>query len=51
MLAHQLGISPGHALLLLRAHAFSHSMSLLTAARDVLARRLRLDDDPGTGPS
>ncbi|MFI8997402.1 GAF and ANTAR domain-containing protein [Streptomyces sp. NPDC053542] len=47
MLTSQLGLPPSHTLLLLRAHAFSHDISLLEAARDVLARRLRLDDDPG----
>ncbi|MFH8409052.1 hypothetical protein ACH4FX_30325 [Streptomyces sp. NPDC018019] len=49
MLTSQLGLPPSHTLLLLRAHAFSHNISLLQAAREVLAYRLHLNGGPGTG--
>ncbi|WP_150493793.1 ANTAR domain-containing protein [Streptomyces kanamyceticus] len=45
MLADQLGTGCDHALIRLRGHAFSHDRPLLDVARDVLARRLRLDDN------
>ncbi|MEV1025005.1 ANTAR domain-containing protein [Streptomyces sp. NPDC050264] len=45
MLSAQLHISCDHALIRLRGHAFSHDTPLLDAAREVLGRRLRLDDD------
>ncbi|WP_221350958.1 GAF and ANTAR domain-containing protein [Streptomyces beigongshangae] len=51
MAASQLRIPPSHALLLLRAHAFSHNTSLLEVAREVLARRLHLDGGLGADPS
>lgn len=52
MLSAQLGITPGRALVRLRAHAYGHERPLLDTARDVLRRRLRLDTEEGdTGPS
>ncbi|MGA4840517.1 ANTAR domain-containing protein [Streptomyces sp. G45] len=45
MLADQLDTDCDHALIRLRGHAFSHDRPLLDVARDVLARRLRLDDN------
>lgn len=41
----QLSIAIGAALALLRAHAYTHDRSLRDVAADVVARRLRLDDD------
>jgi hypothetical protein len=43
-LAHQLGITPEQALIRLRAHAYTHDLTLLTTARDVLHHRLHLDN-------
>ncbi|WIX98338.1 GAF and ANTAR domain-containing protein [Amycolatopsis mongoliensis] len=43
MLAARLNISIDDAYLRLRAHSFSHHQSLIEVAREVLARRLRLD--------
>ncbi|GGO42311.1 MULTISPECIES: ANTAR domain-containing protein [Streptomyces] len=45
MLADQLDTDCDHALIRLRGHAFSHGRPLLDVTRDVLARRLRLDDN------
>jgi hypothetical protein len=45
MLAAQLDSDCDHALIRLRGHAFSHDRPLLDVARDVLARRLYLDDN------
>ncbi|ARX85272.1 MULTISPECIES: ANTAR domain-containing protein [Streptomyces] len=45
MLADQLDITCDHALIRLRGYAFSHDRPLLDVARDVLARRLHLDDN------
>ena len=52
MVAAQLDISVGHALIRLRAYAFGNDRSLTEVAEDVVARRLRFDDrsvekDPG----
>ena len=43
MVAIQLGVSVGHALIRLRAYAFGHDRALTEVARDVVARRLRFD--------
>lgn len=43
MVAAQLDISVGQALIRLRAHAFSNDRPLTDVARDVVARRLRFD--------
>ncbi|WP_055699231.1 ANTAR domain-containing protein [Streptomyces silaceus] len=50
MLADQLDTDCDHALIRLRGHAFSHGRPLLDVARDVLARRLRLDDNGDVTP-
>lgn len=42
MVAERLGVALVDALLLLRAHAYSHQRSLVDVARDVVARRLYL---------
>lgn len=47
MVAAQLDIGVGHALMRLRAHAFANDRSLPDVARDVVSRRLRFD--PVTG--
>jgi hypothetical protein len=52
MVAAQLGIGVGDALVRLRAHAFGNDRPLADVARDVVARRLRFapgpdDDGPG----
>jgi predicted outer membrane lipoprotein len=41
----QLGVSLAAALALLRAYAYSHDRHLDEVARDVVTRRLRLDQD------
>ncbi|MFJ5049949.1 ANTAR domain-containing protein [Streptomyces sp. NPDC088719] len=52
MISVQLAVPLGTALLRLRAHAYSHDRSIIDAAEDVVARRLRLDDDtPEADPS
>lgn len=43
----QLSIPVGAALALLRAHAYTHDRSLLDVAADVVARRLRFDQEGG----
>lgn len=45
MVVAQLGIGPEDASAMIRAHAFSRSTSLLSAARDVLERRVTFSDD------
>ncbi|PZR51953.1 antitermination regulator [Xylanimonas oleitrophica] len=45
MVIAQLGIGPSDALAVLRAHAFAHSTTLETIAREVLARRLAFTYD------
>ena len=47
MLAAQLDISVGQALIRLRAHAFGNDRPLVDVARDVVARTLRFDDRSG----
>lgn len=46
VLVAQLGVSAGEALVRLRAHAYATGQSATEVARDILARRLRLDLDP-----
>ncbi|MFC8829659.1 GAF and ANTAR domain-containing protein [Streptomyces sp. NPDC057137] len=45
MLSVQLGLPLAKALLRLRAHAYGHDRSIIDVAQDVVARRLKLDDD------
>jgi hypothetical protein len=47
MVAAQLDVTVGQALIRLRAHAFGNSRSLTDVARDVVDRRLRFDADSG----
>lgn len=47
MVAAQLGVSVGRALIRLRAHAFGNDRPLTDVARDVVARRLRFDAASG----
>ena len=47
MVSRQLGITPLEALARLRAHAFAADTRMLSAARDVIDGRLRLQDDRG----
>ena len=44
MVAAQLDVSVGQALIRLRAHAFGNDRSLAEVAEDVVARKLRFDD-------
>jgi hypothetical protein len=44
MVSAQLGVPLGRALILLRAHAFSHDRRLTQVAEDVVGRRLRFND-------
>jgi hypothetical protein len=43
MVAAQLGITVGEALVRIRAHVFAHDMTLSEVAGDIVARRLRFD--------
>jgi GAF domain-containing protein len=43
MVAAQLGVNVGQALIRLRAHAFGHDRALTEVAEDVVARKLRFD--------
>ncbi len=45
MVMAQLGIDPAEALVRLRAHAYATDRSAIDVARDILDRRLRLEDD------
>lgn len=47
MVAAQLGVTVGQALIRLRAHAYGNNRSVTHVARDVVDRRLRLDADRG----
>jgi hypothetical protein len=47
MVAAQLGVTVGHALIRLRAHAFGSDRSLTAVARDVVERRLRFGAELG----
>jgi GAF domain-containing protein len=46
MVAAQLDVNVAQALIRLRGHAFGHGRPLTEVAQDVVARRLRLTDDP-----
>lgn len=45
MLSVQLALPLGKALLRLRAYAYGHDRSIIDAAKDIVSRRLRLDND------
>ncbi|MCU1393211.1 MAG: hypothetical protein JWM34_1639 [Ilumatobacteraceae bacterium] len=45
MVAGQLGVPPADALVRIRAHAYAADRSVGSVAADIVARRLRLDDD------
>lgn len=47
MLTLQLGVPMAEAFARLRAYAYAHDRRLADVARDIVARRLRLQDDPG----
>lgn len=47
MLTVQLDVSMGEAFVRLRAYAYAHDRRLADVAGDIVARRLRLRDDPG----
>lgn len=49
MLTEQLGIGIADAFVRLRAYAYAHDLRLTDVARDIVARRLRLDSDPDPG--
>ncbi|MFC8824569.1 ANTAR domain-containing protein [Streptomyces sp. NPDC057137] len=49
MLSVQLGLPLGQALLRLRAYAYGRNRPIVAAAEDIVARRLRLDDDQPHG--
>jgi hypothetical protein len=49
MVAAQLGVSVGQALIRLRGHAFGHDRPLRDVANDVVTRRLRFEDDHAEG--
>jgi hypothetical protein len=46
MLTEQLGVGIAEAFIRLRAYAYAHDRPLADLARDIVARRLRLDPDP-----
>ena len=50
MVAVQLGVGVGDALVSLRAHAFAHDRSLVEIAEAVVMRRLRFNDDGAGAP-
>jgi AmiR/NasT family two-component response regulator len=52
MLTEQLGVGVAEAFARLRAYAYAHDRRLAEVARDIVARRLWLHDDPGrdSGP-
>jgi ANTAR domain len=47
MVTVQLGVGMAEAFARLRAYAYAHDRRLADVARDIVARRLRLHDDPG----
>jgi hypothetical protein len=51
MLTEQLGVNITDAFGRLRAYAYGNERRLIDVAHDVVARRLRLDPDPGPSPS
>jgi len=48
MLTEQLGVGIAEAFIRLRAYAYVNDLRLTNVARDILARRLRLQPDPGS---
>ncbi len=46
MLTVQLGVTAAEAYVRLRAYAYAKNQRLADMARDIVARRLRLDPDP-----
>jgi ANTAR domain-containing protein len=50
MLTEQLGVGIAAALIRLRAYAYVNDLRLTDVARDIVARRLRLQPDPGPSP-
>ncbi|QES45081.1 hypothetical protein DEJ49_32455 [Streptomyces venezuelae] len=50
MISVQAGVPLAQALVLLRAHAFGHGRTVVEVAEDVVARRLRIEDDEA-GPT
>lgn len=51
MVAAQLEVTVGQALIRLRGHAFGHSRPLREVAQDVIARRLRFHPEPDQNPT
>lgn len=51
MVSAQLGLSVLDALVRLRAHAYSHDMSLTALAREVVERRVRFDQEGAADPA
>jgi ANTAR domain-containing protein len=49
MLTEQLGIGIADAFIRLRAYAYARDLRLTDVAHDIVARRLRLSSDPGSG--
>jgi GAF domain-containing protein len=47
MVAVQLGVSVGHAIIRIKAHAFGNERSLTEVAREIVAKRLRFDPRSG----
>jgi hypothetical protein len=47
MLTVQLGVQVAEAFVRLRVYAYAHDRRLAEVARDIVARRFRLHDDPG----
>ena len=47
MLTEQLGVAMADAFVRMRAYAYVHDLRLTDVARDIVARRLRLDSGPG----
>ncbi len=45
MVGEQLAVSPATALSVLRAHAFLHGRDIAEVARDVVARRIRMNEE------
>ena len=48
MLTEQLGVGIAEAFIRLRAYAYVNDLRLTDVARDIVARRLRLQSDPGS---
>ncbi len=48
MLTEQLGVGIADAFIRLRAYAYVNDLRLTDVARDIVARRLRLQSDPGS---